>query len=168
MSLSPHSSAPIASIHEWIRPSTIAVHEALRHMRYSPSSESGAPQVEHASGVFAGLPALSTTSSTYGMTSFRRDTRTSSPTPIPSARTRPALCRLARCTVAPASSTGSTIATGVTRPLGPVSQRICTTFDTLAGDENLNATAPRGRRFTSPSTVCAESESTYTTSPSIS
>ena len=89
---------------------------------------------------------------------MRRETSTSSPTPIPSARTLAALCSDARCTVAPASSTGATIATGVTRPLGPVSHDTSSTVVTFAGDANLNATAPLGRWFTSPSSACACSE----------
>ena len=168
MSFSPHSLALIAATHAWMRPSTIAGHTTLRHKRYSPSVTIAAPQRGHWVGGSFGTPRRSTTSSTYGMTSFLRETSTSSPTPMPSARTFAALWSDARCTVAPASSIGATMATGVMRPLGPVSHATATTCVIFAGEANLNAIAPRGRWFTSPSVAWSSRSSTYTTSPSIS
>jgi len=103
---------------------------ALRQPGTRRSSRAGALQVAHFVGGLCGLPRWTTTSSTYRITSLRRDTSTSSPIPIPSAAMFPALCSDARRTTAPASSTGSTTATGETRPDEPVSHTMSTSFVT--------------------------------------
>ena len=71
------------------------------------------------------------------MTSLRRDTSTSCPTPMPSRSTLDTLWRTTNCTVAPPISIGSTFAIGVTRPVGPVSQLIAMTRLTFASEANL-------------------------------
>ena len=79
-----------------------------------------------------------------GMTSFER--RIHTPAPI---RTRfrwmsPQLFSVARRTVAPASSTGSTSATGVTLPVRPTCQLTESSVEVASSASNLYATAQRG------------------------
>jgi hypothetical protein len=93
----------------------------------------------------AGGPCLTTTSSTCGMTSLRRDTRISSPSEMPSALTLEMLWRLARSRCAPPIHTMSNSAIGVTRPESPVSQTMRLSRVTLVCEANLRAIAARGR-----------------------
>ena len=72
------------------------------------------------------------------------------------------------CTTAPTSSTGATVAMGVTRPVGPVSHSIASTVEIFAIDANLYATAPRGRPPSSPSKFSERTSLARITSPSIS
>ena len=89
-----------------------------------PSSRTSAcPQTGQSVGnrksVSSPVRASSTTRTTWGMIFPAFSTTTRSPSFTPSRAISSALCRLARETVVPAISTGSSSATGVTRPVLP-------------------------------------------------
>ena len=87
---------------------------------------------------------------------------------MPSRSTFDTLCSTTDCTTAPPSSTGATVAIGVTRPVGPVSHWIAFTVLIFAIEANLNAIAARGRPPSSPSRCWERTSFARTTRPSIS
>ena len=102
----------------------------LVQKRFAPTSSTGAPQAGQTAGFCTGtLPSVwATAPRISGMTSLERRTSTREPT-FTSLRVRsPKLFRVARRTVAPASSTGAMKASGVSLPVLPTCQ---TTFSTV-------------------------------------
>ena len=83
-------------------------------------------------------------------------------------RTSSSLWRLARLTVTPASSTGSSSAAGVRAPVFPTLISILSTRVVAWRAANLKAMAQRGWCAVAPSRRCCSSEFTFTTTPSAS
>jgi hypothetical protein len=143
-------------------------------MSTSPSL-AGASGVPH-SGQWVGISnarsvpsRLSTTGPRIsGITSPALRTTTVSPISTPLRTTSLALCRVANVTVDPATSTGSSSAYGVTRPVRPTLTRMSTSLVLTSSGGYLNAIAQRGARLVEPSRRCTEIWSTLTTTPSIS
>ena len=78
------------------------------------------------------------------------------------------LWSVARETVTPPTSTGSSIAHGLSAPVRPTRIRISSSFVCAVIGAHLNARAQRGRECSTPSAACWAKESTLTTIPSIS
>ena len=91
------------------------------------------------------------TRTTSGMTSPARWMTTVSPARTSSRRTSSRLCRVARFTIVPPTSTGASAATGVSVPMRPTYTRMSSTVVVACSAGNLKATAQRGLRATYPS-----------------
>jgi hypothetical protein len=102
------------------------------------------------------------------MTSPALRITTLSPISTPLRLTSDALCRVASCTVEPATFTGSMNAKGVTRPVRPTLTRMSRSFVVASSGGYLKAIAHRGARDVEPSRRCSAYWSTLTTTPSIS
>ena len=117
----------------------------------SPSSRiTGEPHDGHVRGIShctasAGRSA-STGPSTSGITSPALRTMTVSPTRTSLRCTSSSLCSVARATVEPATTTGSSSATGVSLPVRPTCTVISRNSVVFSSGGNLNATAQRGAR----------------------
>ena len=90
-------------------------------------------------------------STTSGITSPARWTTTRSPTRTSFASIMSWLCRVARRTVTPRTTTGDRRATGVRMPVRPTKTTMSSTVVSARSGENLAATAQRGDREISPS-----------------
>ncbi len=134
--------------------------------------EGAVPQEGQTSGMCHSGPrsrsGSSMRSTTCGMTSPARCTRTRSPSRTPLRATSSRLCRVARATVTPPISTGSISATGVTTPVRPTEGRIDRMRVTSRRGGNLNANAQRGWRDVQPTASRAARSSSLITTPSIS
>jgi hypothetical protein len=102
------------------------------------------------------------------MTSPARWTITTSPSRICLRLMSSSLCSVARETVTPPTSTGSSIAQGFSAPVRPTRIAILSSFVCAVIGAHLNARAQRGRSWSAPSRRCCSSESTLITIPSIS
>ena len=109
-----------------------------------------------------------TTWTTYGITSPARSMSTASPTRTSLRRTSSSLWRLTLRMTTPASSTGSSFATGVSAPVLPTFTSIAWTTVVAWRAANLNAIAHRGWCVVLPRRRWCSSESTLTTTPSAS
>ena len=78
------------------------------------------------------------------------------------------LWSVARETVTPPTSTGSSTAQGFSAPVRPTRMRISSSFVGAVAGAHLKARAQRGRSCSAPSRRCWSSESTLITIPSIS
>ncbi len=92
---------------------------------------------------------------------------TASPTRMSFRSSSSALCRLARLTVVPASSTGSSSATGVSLPVLPTCTVIAVRRVTACSASYLNAIVHRGLLLREPSRSRWSRSSTFTTRPSV-
>ena len=111
----------------------------------------------------------STGPSTSGMTSPALRTMTVLPTRTSLRCTSSSLCRVARATVEPATTTGSSSATGRDTPVRPTCTVMSRRMVRLSSGGNLNAMAQRGARAVYPMASCWQRiELTFTTTPSIS
>ncbi len=132
-------------------------HDSFGQRQAASSAFSFTSLVPH-SGQFAGIlkgfsePARSFTSGsmTSGIMSPALWTMTVSPTRIPLRATSPSLCRVAICTVEPAMTTGSNIATGVAVPVRPMDMKMSLTLVAACSAAYFMATAPRGALPTTP------------------
>ena len=102
------------------------------------------------------------------MTSPALRTMTVSPTRTSLRRTSSWLCSVARATVEPATTTGSSSATGVSTPVRPTCTVMSRSSVVFSSGGNLKAMAQRGARAVKPISACRAKESTFTTTPSIS
>jgi hypothetical protein len=93
---------------------------------------------------------------------------TVSPISTPLRLTSLALCRVASCTVEPATFTGSMKANGVTRPVRPTFTLMSRSLVVASSGGYLNAIAQRGAREVEPRRRWSATWSTLTTTPSIS
>ncbi len=149
-----------------------AGHSGFVQRRAASSSmcDTGAPHEGHACGIsnICASGACCTTATTSGMISPALRTRITSPMPTPSCRMKSSLCRIARETVVPASSTGSNTAVGVSTPVRPTETSIFSSFDSFSSGGYLKATAQRGNLFVLPNASRWAKSSTFTTAPSMS
>jgi hypothetical protein len=130
-----------------------------------------APQSGHFFGILNGFvpgwcsPAGPTI---CGITSPARCTTTMSPSRMSLRLMSSSLCSVARDTVTPPTSTGSSIAQGLSAPVRPT--RIAILFRRVVAviGAHLYARAQRGRSCSEPSRRCCSNESTLITIPSIS
>jgi len=81
--------------------------------------------------------------------------------------TSSSLWSVARETVVPASTTGSSSATGVKAPVRPTCTAIALTIVVACSAGYLNATAQRGNLDVTPASACSARSSSFTTAPSI-
>ena len=93
---------------------------------------------------------------------------TVSPTRTSLRCTSSSLCSVARATVEPATTTGSSSATGVSTPVRPTCTVMSRRMVVFSSGGNLNAMAQRGARAVYPMASCCTNELTFTTTPSIS
>jgi len=78
------------------------------------------------------------------------------------------LCKVASDTVAPPTTTGSSMAKGVALPVRPIDTMIPLSSVVRSSGGNLKAVAQRGARDVAPSSRRCARSSTLTTVPSIS
>ena len=157
MSFSPHSRMSCTPTQFWMRPSTIARHS--RFGRRGTRPRRGVVRLQYCARrrrLGRVCRASSTTSSTYGMTSLRRETEhLVADRRCRAARRSTALCerRALHRRAGELDRRDDRDRRHATRRAGvPCRSRApCVTF---AGDANLKATAPRGRSPTSPSKCC--------------
>ncbi len=114
------------------------------------------------------LPGQGSRSTTCGMTSPARCTRTRSPSRTSLRATSSRLWSVARLTVTPPISTGRISATGVTTPVRPTLGTILRIWVSCLRGGNLKAKAQRGWCEVAPSSSRAASSSSLITTPSIS
>ena len=139
----------------------------------SPASRTtGLPQLGHTLGIShrraSGLRSDSTGPSTSGITSPAFRTITVSPTRTSLRCTSSKLCSVARATVDPATTTGSSSATGVSAPVRPTCTVMSRRSVVFSSGGNLKAMAQRGARAVKPKARWRENAFTFTTTPSIS
>ncbi len=103
-----------------------------------------------------------------GITSPALRSTTVSPMSTPLRATSEELCRVARSTVDPATTTGSITPYGVTRPVRPTPTWMSSSLVLTSSGGYLNAMAHRGAREVEPSCRCSSIRSSFTTTPSIS
>ena len=121
MSKAPRPASPASRSRSWDG----QVRALGQRMSLSPSfsGASGVPQEGHSVGMTNSRSVPSRSSTTgpriSGMTSPALRSTTVSPMSTPLRRTSSALCRVARSTVDPATTTGSMTPNGVTRPVRP-------------------------------------------------
>ena len=94
-------------------------------------------------------------------------TTTVSPRRTSSRAISSALCKLACCTVVPATTTGSNTATGVAAPVRPIDMTMSRTIVVACSAAYLYATAPRGFLPTSPSSSKRIRSLIFITKPSV-
>ena len=99
-------------------------------------------------------PALRTTTVSPGRTSFNC--------------TCSRLCKVAILTVLPESTTGSSSANGVARPVRPIETEMFLRIVLRSSGANFTAIAQRGARAVKPSRSRCARSSSFTTTPSIS
>ena len=107
------------------------------------------------------------TLTTAGMTSPAFSISTVSPIRISLRAISSSLWSVARLTVLPLTTTGSSAATGVSVPVRPTCTRISSSFVSTRSASYLNAIAQRGDFAVKPSTSRCPNESTFTTAPSV-
>ena len=112
--------------------------------------------------------ALPITPIIFGMTSPRLTIFTKSPILMPNLCTSPGLWRVVFSTVTPDTTTGATLATGVTLPVRPVCQSTPITTVVASSGGNFQASAHLGWCAVWPSMGLFPSSSTLMTRPSIS
>ena len=95
-----------------------------------------------------------TTRTTFGITSPPFSITTRSSTRMSLRSISSALCRVARCTVEPATVTGSRTATGEIVPVRPTCRRISRSLERTCWAANLKAMALRGLLLVLPSRSC--------------
>ena len=105
---------------------------------------------------------------TCGITSPARITTTSSPSRTSFRVRSSSLCSVAVLTVTPLTWTGSSIANGSRCPVRPTFQTILFSLVVAVVGGNFQATAQRGSRPATPSSLCSPRSSTLATTPSIS
>ena len=130
------------------------------------------PQLGHTLGISqmraSGLRRESTGPSTSGITSPAFRTMTVSPTRTSLRCTSSKLCSVARATVEPATTTGTSSATGVSAPVRPTCTVMSRRSVVFSSGGNLNAMAQRGARAVNPMARWRAKSFTFTTTPSIS
>ena len=130
------------------------------------------PQAGHSVGMTKGRSVPSRSDSTgpriSGITSPALRSTIVSPISTPLRSTSNWLCNVAFSTVDPATSTGSMIPKGVTRPVRPTCTWMSSSLVVTSSGGNFTAVAQRGAREVEPSARCCAKESTLTTIPSIS
>ena len=102
------------------------------------------------------------------MTSPARRISTQSPIRMSLRRSSSSLWSVARATMAPPSRTGSTSATGVSRPVRPTEAQMRVTRVASSCGGYLKATAQRGVLEAAPRRRRRSRSSTFTTMPSVS
>ena len=107
-----------------------------------------------------------TTDTTLGITSPPFSTNTRQPMRTPRRSSSSALCRVARRTVEPATSTASSSATGVSLPARLTCQVMSSRVVVACRPGYLKAMAQRGTRSVKPRRSCWASSSTLSTTPS--
>ena len=137
-----------------------------------PFSTGGVPHDGHAVGMAKASPrsrpSSSIRSTTWGITSPARWTRTLSPSRTSFRSSSSRLCSDARETVTPPTSTGRSSATGVSTPVRPTDTKIRSIRVTSLRGSNLKAIAHLGWCDVLPSRSLGTSASSFTTTPSIS
>ena len=105
---------------------------------------------------------------TSGITSPAFRTTTVSPGRTSLSCTCSRLCNVAIPTVLPESTTGSSTANGVARPVRPIETEMSFKIVLRSSGANLTAIAQRGAREVKPSCSRCARSSSFTTTPSIS
>ena len=170
MSNAPRPASPASRSRSWDG----QVRELGQRMSLSPSfsGASGVPHEGHSVGMTnsRSLPSRRSTTGPRisGMTSPALRSTTVSPIRTPLRCTSSALCRVARSTVDPATTTGSITPNGVTRPVRPTLTWMSRSLVLTSSGGYLKAIAQRGAREVEPSRRWIEISSTLMTMPSSS
>ena len=137
--------------------------------RFAPVSTTGVPQYGQTEGGTTSLLSskYSVAPRISGITSLLRLIRTRHLSFIFFLFMSPRLLSVALRTVAPASSTGSTCASGVSLPVLPTCQTIFSSTVVVSSASNLKAIAQRGNLSVSPRTSRKEKSFILTTAPSV-